>query len=79
MKKIFRFSREISYVRSVEIEAESLEDAQQRLENEEDDLDWYDGDGGEHMVINETWEVGLNEDGDYATSKEEVDIWEEEE
>lgn len=77
MKKIFKFRREISYVRAVEIEAETLEEAQQRLENEENDLDWYDDEGGEYLVINETWEVGLNEDGDYATSQDEVDTWEE--
>lgn len=62
----FKKSVEYIYVKSVEVEAESLEEAMD-LFDECDEDDWYDEDGGEGEPI---YYVGeMDEDG-------EVDDWE---
>lgn len=57
---IYKKSVEYIYVRSVEVEAESLEEAMDLFDNG----DWYDADGGEGDPIYYVAELGEDDDID---------------
>ncbi|MCR4854039.1 MAG: hypothetical protein K5893_10665 [Prevotella sp.] len=61
----FKFKRNIMYAESCEIEADSLEEAIEMLQDNEDDIEWADEDDGEQWVNNYEVYCCENEDDEY--------------